>query len=136
MVRQFLKMSKLIFVYNADAGAMNTALDIAHKVLSPDTYSCNLCMLTHDTFTERSAWKSFRESHAMQMEFLHKDEYEQRYDRFSRSIGAEKRHESYPVILKEDHGNIDMFLDTAAINRIQDVSTLIATIQAGLSKRN
>ncbi|NJM95354.1 MAG: GTPase, partial [Acaryochloridaceae cyanobacterium CSU_5_19] len=44
-------MDRLIFVYNANSGGINTALDIAHKLLSPSTYRCNLCRLTHDTFT-------------------------------------------------------------------------------------
>ena len=44
---------KLIFIYNADSGLFNTVTDIAHKIFSPETYSCNLCALTHDYFTVR-----------------------------------------------------------------------------------
>ncbi len=52
---------KLIFVYNANAGKLSAALDIAHKIISPSTYQCNLCSLTHGTFTERDVWKKFSE---------------------------------------------------------------------------
>ncbi|MGR3276141.1 GTPase [Acaryochloris marina NIES-2412] len=123
-------MAKLIFIYNADAGLVNAALDIAHKVLSPDTYSCNLCMLTHDTFTERSAWQAFRESYSVPMEFLHKDEYEQKVNDQS-SLKSKKTH-SYPIILKEDQGQIDIFIDTPELNAIKDVNRLINTIQERL----
>ncbi|UJB70238.1 GTPase [Acaryochloris sp. 'Moss Beach'] len=123
-------MAKLIFIYNADAGLVNVALDIAHKVLSPDTYSCNLCMLTHDTFTERSAWQAFRESYSVPMEFLHKDEYEQKVND-QNSLKSKKTH-SYPIILKEDQGQIDIFIDTPELNEIKDVNRLINTIQERL----
>lgn len=123
-------MAKLIFIYNADAGLVNTALDIAHKVLSPDTYSCNLCMLTHDTFTERSVWQAFRKSSSVPMEFLHKDEYEQKVNDLN-SLKSKKTY-SYPIILKEDQGQIDIFIDTVELNQIKDVNRLINTIQERL----
>lgn len=123
-------MAKLIFIYNADAGLINTALDIAHKVLSPDTYSCNLCMLTHDTFAERTAWKAFRESFPISMEFLHKDEYEQKLN--EPSLDESKKTYSYPIILKEDQGQIDIFIDTVELNQIKDVNHLIRSIQERL----
>lgn len=123
-------MARLIFIYNADAGLVNTALDIAHKLLSPDTYSCNLCMLTHDTFTERSAWKAFRESNSIPMVFLHKDEYEQG----TKDQGYSKTQSTYtyPIILKEDQGQTHIFLDTTELNQINDVNVLIHTIQERL----
>lgn len=118
-------MPKLIFIYNADSGPVNAALDIAHKLFSPDTYSCNLCKLTHDTFSERSAWKSFRESNPVTMVFLHKDEFEQESNRYNPSQTAY----TYPIILKEEQGQVDMFLDTPDLNQIEDVNVLITTIQ-------
>lgn len=123
-------MPKLIFIYNADSGAVNTALDIAHKLFSPDTYSCNLCQLTHDTFTERSAWKSFRKNHPIPMVFLHRDEYERQQD--SQKQVTELPLYTYPIILKEDQGHTDIFLATTELNQMQDINDLIATIQQRL----
>lgn len=82
---------KLIFVYNADSGMLNTVKDISHKLFSPQTYDCFLCSLTHDTFKENSEWKAFRNSSAAEMVFLHRDEFEEKYNRKL----------EYPVILKE-----------------------------------
>ena len=63
----------LVFVYNADSGLFNTLTDIAHKIFSPDTYSCNLCMITHDNLSMRSEWKDFIEKLDIELEFLHRD---------------------------------------------------------------
>ena len=82
---------KLIFVYNADSGLVNTVKDIGHKLLSPQTYSCLLCSLTHGTFRENPEWKAFREHSSTEMRFLHRDEFEQQYHRKMQ----------YPVILRE-----------------------------------
>ena len=70
---------KLIFVYNADSGLLNKLMDIGHKIISPETYSCNLCNLTFDNFSENKKWKEFRENSKIGMEFLHRDEFEEKY---------------------------------------------------------
>ena len=65
---------KLIFVYNANSGLLNTLRDIGHKTISPQTYQCNLCDLTHGLLKERKQWREFKETATVEMEFLHKDE--------------------------------------------------------------
>lgn len=82
---------KLIFVYNADSGMVNTVKDISHKLFSPQTYDCFLCSLTHGTFKENPEWKAFRSGSAVEMIFLHRDEFEKQY--------ATTR--EYPVVLEE-----------------------------------
>ena len=70
---------KLIFVYNADSGLLNTLMDIGHKIIKPETYTCNLCNLTFGNFAENKKWKDFRESTDIEMESLHRDEFEEKY---------------------------------------------------------
>ena len=41
---------ELIFIYNAKSGLVNELLDFAHKIISPETYNCNLCAITYGTF--------------------------------------------------------------------------------------
>ena len=72
---------KLIFVYNADSGLFNTVTDIAHKILSPDTYACDLCALTHGHFQVRQEWVAFLRDLPVDTEFLHRDEYVKRFGR-------------------------------------------------------
>jgi hypothetical protein len=70
---------KLLFVYNANSGTFNLLADIGHKILSPDTYSCSLCAVTHGIFKEKQQWRSFVESLPIECVFLHRDEFLQQY---------------------------------------------------------
>jgi len=64
----------LIFVYNADSGVFNLAADIARKIFSPQTFSCNLCAITHSTFGVRDEWRDYLKTLEVPFEFLHADE--------------------------------------------------------------
>lgn len=66
---------ELIFVYNANAGLINSALDFFHKTFSPKTYACHLCQLTYGVFGMDPTWKKFIESSRIPFRFLHKDEW-------------------------------------------------------------
>lgn len=109
---------KLIFVYNADSGMLNTVKDIGHKLFSPQTYDCFLCSLTHGTFKEDPVWKSFRESSPVTMDFLHRDEFERRYD----------RREEYPVVMKETD-SIEIILSREKLAELRSLEELIQTIK-------
>ena len=115
---------KLIFVYNADSGLMNTLMDIGHKAISPQTYECNLCGLTFGLFTEHQQWKEFRKASDKDMEFLHRDEFEQKYG----------RQFEYPVILKQDE-DLKVAISKAELNKIKTLDELISQVQ-GLSVRS
>ena len=109
---------KLIFVYNADSGLMNTLMDIGHKAISPQTYECNLCGLTFGLVSEHKQWKKFREASNTEMEFLHRDEFEQKYNQKF----------EYPVILKEDN-EISVMIDKAELNEIKTLDQLISQVE-------
>ncbi len=109
---------QLLFVYNADSGRVNMLLDIAHKAISPKTYQCQLCSLTHDTFSEKEAWKVFRESSDLEMVFLHKDEFEKKYTQ--RYV--------FPVILRRSEG-LEVLVDAQEMSGIQSVEGLIARLK-------
>jgi hypothetical protein len=74
------KKNKLIFIYNADSGLLNTVKDFWHKALRPSTYQCNLCQTTFGTFGAKKEWKSFISTLEVDTEFLHKDEFLEKYD--------------------------------------------------------
>ena len=73
------KNSGLVFVYNADRGFFNMMADISHKVLSPSTYPCNLCGLTHGAFSMRKEWRDFLAKIKPPLTFLHKDEFRKEF---------------------------------------------------------
>ncbi len=109
---------KLVFVYNADSGLINTLIDIGHKAISPQTYECNLCDLTFGLFKEHKKWKQFREASNTEMEFLHRDEFEQKY----------ARKFEYPVILKEDN-DLSVMISQAELNEIKTLDELISKVE-------
>ena len=109
---------KLVFVYNADSGLINTLIDIGHKAISPQTYECNLCDLTFGLFKEHKKWKQFREESNTEMEFLHRDEFEQKY----------ARKFEYPVILKEDN-DLSVMISQAELNEIKTLDELISKVE-------
>ena len=109
---------KLLFVYNADSGLVNTVKDIGHKLFSPQTYGCYLCSLTHGTFREHNEWKEFRENASSDMVFLHRDEFEEQY--------GQKM--DYPVILKET-GSLEIAITKEQMASLSSLSGLIKAVR-------
>ncbi len=70
---------QLIFVYNANSDLFSTVTDFAHKILSPPTYNCALCALTHGSFSVKQQWKSFIQTLPIETVFLHKDAFHKQY---------------------------------------------------------
>ena len=70
---------KVIFVYNADSGVINMIEDYMHKIMKPSTYGCNLCALTYNNFGMKDDWKEFVAKLGITVEFLHKDEFNIKY---------------------------------------------------------
>ncbi|OGI50810.1 MAG: hypothetical protein A2W42_03925 [Candidatus Muproteobacteria bacterium RIFCSPHIGHO2_01_60_12] len=110
-------MSKptLIFVYNADSGFVNTLLDIGHKIVSPKTYSCNLCAITHSTFSMRDEWKNFVAGLGVSVEFLHRDELEKQYG--MRDVGL-------PAVFRKNNGALEAWVTREEINRCHSLGEL------------
>lgn len=109
--------SKLVFVYNADSGAFNFLTDFAHKILSPETYSCHLCALTHSNFGMKKQWKKFLESLDAEMEFLHADEFKDKYDFQETAL---------PAVYKLDgDGKLEITIDAHTINQCRSIDDLI-----------
>ncbi len=118
-------MSKptLIFVYNADSGFVNTLLDIGHKIVSPQTYSCNLCAITHSTFSMRDEWKNFVAGLGVSVEFLHRDELEKQYG--MRDVGL-------PAVFRKNNGALEAWVSREEINRCRSLGDLEQLIKTRL----
>lgn len=109
----------LVFVYNADSGRLNALLDIGHKILSPSTYSCNLCAVTHSAFSMRGEWKEFVEGLGRPVEFLHRDESEKKYG----LSGAE-----LPAVFLKTEGKLSPWIgagEIAACASLVDLQALV-----------
>lgn len=112
---------KLIFIYNADSGVLQTVFDAAHKLLSPQTYACRLCALTYGTFSEKNIWKNFRKHHKTEMIFYHKDEFEAQFP---------KETINYPAILISNNNLLTTILDHNAISKMSTAEELIKKLHS------
>ena len=63
----------LVVVYNAKSGGLNAVLDYVHKLVSPDTYDCNLCKLTYDNFGQIKRWNDFLINHNISANYYYRD---------------------------------------------------------------
>jgi len=114
--------TKLVFVYNADSGLFNTVSDIAHKILSPSTYSCQLCALTHSYFSVKDDWQAFLKTIDYPMEFLHKDEYKEKY---------KNSDIKFPALLSDQDGELVLLINADALNQcnsLDELKTLITEV--------
>ncbi len=108
----------IIFVYNADSGKINSIFDIAHKIVSPSTYKCTLCSLTHDTLNEKVEWARFKESSGHALEFYHKDEFENKF----------KTKYEYPVIL-DNTVKMRILFSNVQLSKFKTLKDLILSIE-------
>jgi hypothetical protein len=115
---------QLIFAYNSDKGLFGSLTDFAHKIISPATYQCQLCALTHGNFSMKSEWKSFMEMLPVKALFLYKNEFLKKYE-----IST-----SFPAVFIEKNGMLKTFLSTENIEQFKTLQELIDAISFKLSK--
>jgi len=116
-------VQKLIFVYNANSGLHNMIIDGAHKIVSPKTYECSLCGLTFGAFKENNIWKKFRNKSNLELNFLHKDEFEKAY---SSKFGYKF---TFPIVLGETNHGLAVFVKSEELDRLENVEDLINLIK-------
>jgi hypothetical protein len=106
----------IVFVYNTDAGLFNTVTDTAHKMLSPDTYACNLCAITYSAFYIKKEWRDYILSLDMPVEFLHRNELKMKYGTDDIIL---------PAVFIKNGKTFEVVLDSQEINTCKNVSDLI-----------
>ncbi|WP_299214974.1 GTPase [uncultured Aquimarina sp.] len=117
----------IIFIYNADANIWNKYLDFAHKIISPSTYSCDLCSLTHGNFSENKIWKEFREIVSYEFVFKYKDEFIEEFNE------VEYQKFQYPIILEEKDSRLDVLMNANELNLMNSVEDLIGALRKKLT---
>lgn len=115
---------KLLFIYNADTGFFSKLTDFAHKAISPATYDCNLCALTHGTFTMKQEWADYIKSLPMEAEFIYRDAWKS---------GAE--HMVYPLVaLQTAENEVKVLLNAKQLNALKSLQELKQALDAALQK--
>lgn len=120
-----MKVSKLIFVYAGDSGAINTLIHVAHKIVSPSTYPCNLCGLIYNRVAEKKEWTQFMKDVQQPTEFLHRDEFRTKYPQINLEL---------PAVLTEVDTTLKVLIEAHEINRCKTTSELIQSIEAKLKR--
>jgi hypothetical protein len=115
----------LIFVYNAKAGVLNGVMDSIHKMVSPDTYECDLCAITYGLFAMNKHWRAYLKSLPMPAHFYHKPDFEAAHPALG-SVGL-------PIIGLESEKGVTLLLNADAIKGCPDVNALISTLDQALA---
>lgn len=116
--------ARLVFVYNANAGLLAGALDSLHKTLSPDTYPCDLCALTHGMLTMRPQWRRWLKDLPLEADFYHRPDFRLAFPDLAK--------EPLPLVgMVEDE--FTMLLDAEALGQITDADELATMLQAKLA---
>jgi len=100
--------AELIFVYNANSGKWNAYMDTLHKLVSPKTYPCSLCDITFEYFGIKEEWAKFKETVSLPMRFLHKNEWQDEFDRT----------DNLPAVFLKEGENLTSFLEAERMNQV------------------
>lgn len=110
------KNDTLLFVYNADSTFFAQVSDFARKVIAPQTYKCNLCMITYGLFEMKDEWKEFVDTLPQRKIFLHRDEFVKKYPEQSKIPP--------PAIFVISNGSLNELVTAQEINQEKDIAGL------------
>ncbi|HWS99771.1 MAG TPA: hypothetical protein VN256_05800 [Pyrinomonadaceae bacterium] len=110
----------LVFVYNAESGLFNAVGDMSRKILSPETYQCNLCALTYSTFRMRKSWKQFIETLGRPSEFLHADELSERHGVSGVPL---------PAVFTKEGGSLKLHIEASEIQQCRTLDDLMGLVR-------
>lgn len=116
---------RLLFVYNADAGLVSGMLDSIHKTISPETYECALCQLTHGLFTMDKAWRAYLQALPIESVFFHRQDFKAAHPAATFAL---------PVILLEREAALLEMVSAEQMRAFGNVDALIGALDMALTK--
>lgn len=117
---------KLIQVYNADGDKVSVLLGAIHKVVSPSTYECSLCSLTHGALTMKSRWREFLASLDAEAVEYHRDEFAKAFPGYT---------VQFPALLIQFAEERPAVLVTAiGLNATKDIDDLVDLVRVRLEQ--
>lgn len=114
----------IIFVYNAESGLLNAVVDYAHKIVSPKTYACNLCAVTFSNTGMKGEWKAFISTLGIPVEFLHRDEFLNKYP---------VKDAQFPAAFLKN-GGVSLFITHTEINACETLEDLMDLVTKKVEK--
>jgi len=119
-----LDEKELIFVYNAKNGLFNELIDFAHKIISPETYECNLFAITYGTFKMEKRWSRYIHSLPLKSIFTYKDEISKN----------NLPNLNLPSIILREHNDLIELLTAREINDLNNFDQLIRVLDKRLEE--
>src|SRR5690606_30799104 len=113
---------ELVFVYNARSDLFSKATDFAHKIISPSTYSCSLCSLTHGHLGMHREWAAFIKSLSIKVSFRYKEQVENHSQ------------EDLPQVWLRSGGDKNLLIGAAELNAVPTLEALMELIQQRLKE--
>ena len=113
---------ELIFIYNANSGVVNELIDFAHKIVSPETYDCNLCAISYGAFSMKKKWSTYIETLPFKSTFTYKD-------KFSKNGYSNIK---FPSVFIRSNEKLDEIISATEINEIKNLDQLIGLLNQKL----
>lgn len=110
-----LRPIDLIIAYNASGSLVSKLTDHAHKMLSPSTYPCALCRLTHGLTRAYPEWEAALKRWNGPIEFLHHEGFHSKYG---------SGHQ-LPLIGIEANGELSILIGASELSTIDSLDELI-----------
>lgn len=111
----------IVFVYNAEAGLVNGIMDSIHKIVSPSTYSCDLCAITHGLARQRPEWRAWLKKSGQDAKFYHRSDFRQAWPDV---------HVTLPAVLVQEADQLRLIASASDLAQINNVSELVALLDA------
>ena len=109
---------ELIFIYNAKSGVVNELIDFAHKIVSPETYDCNLCAISYGAFFMKKKWSTYIETLPFKSTFTYKDKFSK--DGYNNI--------KFPSVFIRSNEKLNEIISATEINEIKDLDQLIVLL--------
>ncbi len=113
----------LVFVYNAKNDFMSKSLDFAHKIISPNTYQCNLCSLTYGNFGIKKEWQDFLNTIQMETKFMYANQYQQLFP---------NQNQTFPAIFLVQNNQWKSLMSPKDFEDLQTLQQLIQLLESKL----
>lgn len=111
---------KLVFVYNADAGLLNTIMDSAHKLFAPSTYQCELCAVTHGMIGMRTEWKEYMSKLSYETRFYHRDGFRKDWPKVIVDLPA--------IFFQDDSTELQLLISKKDLEAVSSIAQLTALL--------
>ena len=115
---------ELIFIYNAKSGFINELVDFAHKIISPETYDCNLCAITYGAFTMKKRWADYIQSLPINSVFKHQDKL---YENKLKNV-------KLPSVFLRNGIELKELISSSEINKLNELQQLIKILDKKLKE--